>query len=123
MDIKKLDSWAEQLLDTGKRNNIVNFKYTRSSSVEVLLPEISSIFEKADSSASFEVFDPKLAEDEEDENEESVQLTIEEYDFSANSKRSEYIHTYSPKIRKASQILLYNAFCNPLTLACFGTLI
>ena len=69
MDIKKLDSWAEQLLDTGKRNNIVNFKYTRSSSVEVLLPEISSIFEKADSSASFEVFDPKLAEDEEDENE------------------------------------------------------
>ena len=57
MDIKKLDSWAEQLLDTGKRNNLVNFKDTKSSSVEVVLPEISSIFEKADSSASFEVFE------------------------------------------------------------------
>ena len=66
MDIKKLDSWAEQLLDTGKRNNLVNFKDTKSSSVEVVLPEISSIFEKADSSASFEVFDPKLDTDEDD---------------------------------------------------------
>ena len=33
MDIKKLDSWAEQLLDTGKRNNLVSFKDTKSSSV------------------------------------------------------------------------------------------
>ena len=73
MDIKKLDSWAEQLLDTGKRNNLVNFKDTKSSSVEVVLPEISSIFEKADSSASFEVFDPKFDTDEDDV-EDSVQL-------------------------------------------------
>ena len=107
MDIKKLDSWAEQLLDTGKRNNLVNFKDTKSSSVEVVLPEISSIFEKADSSASFEVFDPKLDTDE-DDIEDSVQLTIEDNDFIDGSKRSEYIRTYSPKIRKASQILLSN---------------
>lgn len=113
MDIKKLDSWAEQLLDTGKRNNLVNFKDTKSSSVEVVLPEISSIFEKADSSASFEVFDPKLDTDEDDV-EDSVQLAIEDNDFVSGSKRSEYIRTYSPKIRKASQILLYNASCNPL---------
>ena len=90
MDIKKLDSWAEQLLDTGKRNNLVNFKDTKSSSVEVFLPEISSIFEKADSSASFEVFDPKLDTDE-DDIEDSVQLTIEDNDFVSGSKRSEYI--------------------------------
>ena len=113
MDIKKLDSWAEQLLDTGKRNNLVNFKDTKSSSVEVVLPEISTIFEKADSSASFEVFDPKLDTDEDDV-EDSVQLAIEDNDFVSGSKRSEYIRTYSPKIRKASQILLYNASCNPL---------
>ena len=42
MDIKKLDSWAEQLLDTGKRNNLINFKDTKSSSVEVVVPDISS---------------------------------------------------------------------------------
>lgn len=113
MDIKKLDSWAEQLLDTGKRNNLVNFKDTKSSSVEVVLPEISSIFEKADSSASFEVFDPKLAEDDNDI-EETENTLSEENDASVNSKRSAYIHTYSPKIRKTSQILLYNAACNPL---------
>ena len=26
MNTKKLDKWAELLLDTGKRNNLINFK-------------------------------------------------------------------------------------------------
>ena len=38
MDTKKLDKWADLLLDTGKRNNLINFKDTRTSTVEVLLP-------------------------------------------------------------------------------------
>ena len=67
MKNKKLDSWAEQLLDTGKRNNLVNFKEGKSISIEVVLPEISAIFEKADSSATFEVFDPKLADDDDED--------------------------------------------------------
>lgn len=37
MDTKKLDKWADLLLDTGKRNNLINFKDTRASTVEVLL--------------------------------------------------------------------------------------
>ena len=37
MDTKKIDKWAELLLDTGKRNNLINFKDTRVSTVEVLL--------------------------------------------------------------------------------------
>ena len=36
MDTKKLDKWAELLLDTGKRNNRVHFKDTRASTAEVL---------------------------------------------------------------------------------------
>lgn len=110
MDIKKLDAWAEQLLDTGKRNNLVNFKDTKSSSVEVVLPEISAIFEKADSSASFEVFDPKLSEDDA----ETDQTTPDGNRLSLSPKRSAYIYAYSPKIKKASQILLYNASCNAI---------
>ena len=35
MDTKKLDKWADLLLDTGKRNNLINFKDTRASTVEV----------------------------------------------------------------------------------------
>lgn len=32
---KKLDRWASLLLDTGKRNNLVNFKDTKASTVEI----------------------------------------------------------------------------------------
>ena len=35
MDIKKLDKWADLLLDTGKRNNLINFKDTKASTMEV----------------------------------------------------------------------------------------
>ena len=49
MDTKKLEKWANLLLDTGKRNNLIHFKDTKSSTVEVVLPDISSTFEKAES--------------------------------------------------------------------------
>ena len=34
MDTRKLDKWADLLLDTGKRNNLINFKDTRVSTVK-----------------------------------------------------------------------------------------
>lgn len=66
MDTKKLDKWADLLLDTGKRNNLINFKDTRASTVEVLLPSSDVLFEKVDGTASFEVFDPKIVEEDDD---------------------------------------------------------
>ena len=78
MDTKKLNRWAELLLDTGKRNNLVNFKDTKASSVEVLFPNTATLFSKAENSSVFEVYDPKLADDE-DELEEIMQdMTAEE---------------------------------------------
>ena len=70
MDTKKLDKWADLLLDTGKRNNLINFKDTRTSTVEVLLPSSDVLFENVDGTVSFEVFDPKIVE-EDDDTEES----------------------------------------------------
>ena len=64
MDTKKLDKWADLLLDTGKRNNLINFKDTRASTVEVLLPSSDVLFEKVDGTVSFEVFDPKIVEED-----------------------------------------------------------
>lgn len=69
MDTKKLDKWADLLLDTGKRNNLINFKDTRASTVEVLLPSSDVLFEKVDGTASFEVFDPKIVEEDGDSEE------------------------------------------------------
>lgn len=79
MDIKKLDKWADLLLDTGKRNNLINFKDTKASTVEVLLPSPDLLFEKLEGPTSFEVFDPKIIEedDEIDADSEPEQMQIE----------------------------------------------
>ena len=64
MDTKKIDKWAELLLDTGKRNNLINFKDTRVSTVEVLLPSSDALLGIIDGANSFKVFDPKIIEDD-----------------------------------------------------------
>ena len=131
MDTKKLDKWADLLLDTGKRNNLINFKDTRASTVEVLLPSSDVLFKKVDGTASFEVFDPKIIEDDDPEessapeqlqietlgeSSEPEQLQIsppEESDTSGG--KNAFLAQYSGKIKRQNQILLYNAATNPLT--------
>ena len=131
MDTKKLDKWADLLLDTGKRNNLINFKDTRASTVEVLLPSSDVLFEKVDGTASFEVFDPKIIEDDDlEESSAPEQLQIETSEESsepeqlqnstpeksdASSGKSAFLAQYSGKIKRQNQILLYNAATNPLT--------
>lgn len=118
MDTKKLDKWADLLLDTGKRNNLINFKDTRASTVEVLLPTADALFEKIDGSTSFEVFDPKIIEEDEETEEfsETDQLQIEPPEESdILSGRAAFLAQYSGKIKRQNQILLYNSATNPLT--------
>ena len=119
MDTKKLDKWADLLLDTGKRNNLINFKDTRASTVEVLLPSSDALFEKVDWTTSFEVFDPKITEDDDiEESAESDQLRIEsqeEADTSTSTGKSAFLAQYSGKMKRQNQVLLYNAATNPLT--------
>ena len=66
MKAEKLNKWAELLLDTGKRNNLIHFKDTKMGSVEILSPDFVTLFNRAEHSAVFEIYDPKL-EDEEEE--------------------------------------------------------
>lgn len=131
MDTKKLDKWADLLLDTGKRNNLINFKDTRASTVEVLLPSSDVLFEKVDGTASFEVFDPKIVEEDGDSEEscapeqlqigtpeefsEPDQLQIEMSEKSdVSGGKAAFLAQYSGKIKRQNQILLYNATTNPL---------
>lgn len=109
MDTKKLDKWAELLLDTGKRNNLVNFKDRKASTVEIILPTPDELFDKVDSSATFEVFDPKIEDSDEEEFEEET-----EDEKPGKLSRKEYINTYSSHIKKSNQILLYNSSINPI---------
>lgn len=119
MDTKKLDRWASLLLDTGKRNNLINFKDTKASTVEIVLPTAEELFEKVDSSASFEAFDPKIVDDEEEDYKDVNSVSSEIDDIEGEKKpeklnRKDYIETYSSRIKKSNQILLYNANVNPV---------
>lgn len=113
MDTKKLDKWADLLLDTGKRNNLINFRDTSASTVEVLFPASDALFRKIDEAATFEVFDPKIPpEDDLKETAARRQLQIE-YP-GAYDGRAAYLSQYSSKIKRQNQILLYNGAANPL---------
>lgn len=100
MDIKKLDRWAELLLDTGKRNNLINFKDAGASSVEVLLPDADILFEKLDGGSTLEVFTPAADKNGQEKGE-------------PETGREEYKAKYSPKLKKQNQVLLYNEKYDP----------
>lgn len=112
MNTRKLDKWADLLLDTGKRNNLINFKDTRASTVEILFPSSDALFKKIDGLASFEVFDPKIIENAPEY--EQIQIEASE-SIDASNKKAAFLSQYSGKLKRQNQILLYNATTNPLT--------
>lgn len=120
MDTKKLDKWADLLLDTGKRNNLINFKDTRATTVEVLFPPPDALFEKVNGETSFEVFDPKIVEEDDDLEDPATpeQLKIESSEdagtLTSNGK-SAFLAQFAGKIKRQNQVLLYNAAGSPLT--------
>lgn len=104
MDTKKLDKWADLLLDTGKRNNLINFKDTRASTVEVLLPSSDALFEKVNGATSFEVFDPKIVEEDDDLEESAApdQLRLEAPEDAAQQIQMEKLHFWHSFPEKSS---------------------
>ena len=119
VDTKKLDKWADLLLDTGKRNNLINFKDTKTSTAEVLLPSSDALFNKIDGTASFEVFDPDIPEggdaDQPAPSEQPQTEQSEDAETKAPDAKAAFLARYSGQLKRQSQILLYNAASNPLT--------
>ena len=108
MNIEKLNKWADLLLDTGKRNNLINFKDSKMGTAEVVFPEFSELFSKAEHLATFEVYDPKLDDDDE------PLFTDVEPEKKEFISKEEYISTYAPRLKKHGQILVYNPNLNPV---------
>ena len=120
MDIDKLNKWADLLLDTGKRNNLINFKDAKMGTVEIVSPDFDTLFSKAEHSATFEVYDPKLDDEEDDEENEVVEETEtpkDEQEDDGREKRiskEDYMEMYEHRLKKSGQVLIYNAFFNPI---------
>ncbi len=129
MDIKTLDSWAEHLLDIGKGNNLINFKNSRASTVEILTPDISTLFGKAENGVTLEVYYPdddkdfevtkinaptersegKDTKDEGEEAAESAPSTV------VTSAKERFIAAHGNKLKKPNRILIFNQNGKPLT--------
>ncbi len=126
MNNKKLESWCSKLLDIGKRNNLINFKDSKSMTVDLAYPGIESIFEKTESSYEFEVYDPKMKDEDENTSEEAFSSesetdadetkgTTETAENSYFIAKKKYIDTYSEKLKRKSQVLAFNMWSNPVT--------
>ncbi len=114
METEKLNRWADLLLDTGKRNNLINFKDAKMGAVEVLCPDFSTLFSKAEHAATFEVFDPKLNEEEDSAAESVPMLDKGAVGGAPRYKKEEYLAAYAHRLKKSGQILIYNPYVNPL---------
>ena len=109
MDTKKLDKWADLLLDTGKRNNLINFKDTRASTVEVLLPSSDVLFEKVDGTVSFEVFDPKIVEEDDDTEESGHRKSLLNRSSCKSGHRKSLLNRSSCRLRCQKRLILLAA--------------
>ena len=115
-DQKKLDRWAEQLLDTGKRNNLINFRDTKTSTAEVLFPDAETVFSKCSVGHVFEVFDPKIPDEDIDDspspNEDAP--AIEDKEKKKKLTREEYLEAYRSRIKKDRYLLAFGQPPNPI---------
>ena len=115
MDTKKLEKWADLLLNTNKNNRFWNVDDNSTSVADILLPAANELFGKIDVSTTFEVFDPRIIEEDDDSEceTENDQLQIEVPE--TQDRRAVFLSQHSSKIRRQNQLLLYNAKSNPLT--------
>ena len=58
-DKKKLENWAKLLLDTGKNNNLINFKDNKTSTLEMVVPSAFELFDEQEEGSVLKVFDPE----------------------------------------------------------------
>lgn len=107
-DTRKLDKWAQLLLDTSKRNNLINFKDSKSSTLEIVSPEAAQLFGKCDSTVSFEVVGPKEKE-EKNLDDPLLQQTASDY-----MEKEEYMARYGNLVKKPGQVLVWGRVSDPL---------
>ena len=112
LDQKKLDRWASELLDTGKRNALINFKDKKSLTAEILFPESKEFFKQCSLGKTFEVFNPGIA-DEDSTIGEATDTDENKY-RSEKAKKELFKERNVPRIRTKQSILAYAQTPNPV---------
>ena len=116
METKKFNQWLDLLLDTGKRNNLVNFKDTKTSTVEIIFPSSDILFEKIESASSLEIFDPKIGDKSESfVSNNSDRFLIEDNVGKDQLSKDDFFDRYANRIKRKNQILVYSTSGNPIS--------
>ena len=97
MENERLNKWAELLLDTGKGNNLVNFKDSKATTLELLFPDFATLLDKSEKSVRLEVYDTKIEEE-----------------GPSDLSKEEYLAKYEPKLKKNNLTLVYNVGSAPV---------
>ena len=100
LDKKKLENWAKLLLDTGKNNNLINFKDNKTSTLEMVVPSACELFDEQEEGSVLKVFDP-----------ESIIFDDSDNDpIYARSKKAWYIEKCKSLITKKNEVAFYSDF-------------
>ena len=107
---KRIDKWAEQLLDTGKRNNLVSFK-DRKLSIEILKPSAEEIFQEFSSGNPnpFTIFDPAQILDNENNDYDDSSVS----DTNSDSRENKRIYNKNDFLNRFSNAVSYTHLTLP----------
>lgn len=115
-DKRKLDLWADKLLDTGKRNNLISFRDSKSSSAEILFPACDDFFSKCAIGHQFEVYRTPSSDDDismEIDSESDEKHTNDS--TNKNLSKQAFKDKYAGSITSDRYVLVYAQTPNPVT--------
>ena len=97
---KEIEIWKKKLLDLGKRNNLINYKDNKSSTLEILSPAFYDAFERIVNYTQIQIYDDKI--DDKDDN-------LFENENNGNLSKEEFIRKFKNKVPE-KQVLLFNPY-------------
>ena len=124
----RFDSWKNKLLDLGKRNRLINYKETKSSTLRITQPTIEELFDRLVRKEEEIAFPRSLDEKDNEDVEQLTLLNYQEKDEYGNSssiirtnKRIEDLQKVLRKLRNKAKTANEEQGINIL-FACFGFL-
>ena len=81
----RFDSWKNKLLDLGKRNRLINYKETKSSTLRITHPSIEELFERLVRKEEELAFPRPFDEEDVEDTEQLTLLDFQEEDKYGNS--------------------------------------
>lgn len=101
----KLDNWKKKLLDLGKRNRLINYKETKRSNLNILVPQYDILFDKIVNDESTLVFSYPVNYIHEENDEEELRTKVISGDIETDRNIKEQQQTLKSLRDKARTVM------------------